>query len=111
VPTANLSLCADVRPALGVYAGVAVLPDGTCCRAAINVGTNPTFTGVGAPVTVEAHLLDYDGDLYGKIVRLELTTRLRAETKFDGKDALVAQIKADIGAARVAELAPLPPID
>jgi riboflavin kinase/FMN adenylyltransferase len=111
VPTANLALRADVRPALGVYAGVAVLSDGTRRRAAINVGTNPTFTGAGAPVTVEAHLLAYDGDLYGKTVRLELTTRLRAEKKFDGKDALVAQIKADIEAARVAEPAPLPPVD
>ena len=111
VPTANLALATEVRPALGVYAGWAQLADGRRRRAAINVGTNPTFTGGGAPVTVEAHLLDHDGDLYDQPLRLELVRRLRAERKFDGKDALVAQIRADVAAARTAEAPPLPPID
>jgi riboflavin kinase/FMN adenylyltransferase len=111
VPTANLSLRTEVRPALGVYAGWAQLPDGGRRRAAINIGTNPTFTGTTAPVSVEAHLLDHEGDLYGASLRLELLTRLRAEQKFDGKDALVAQIRADIEAARVAEIMPMPPTD
>ncbi len=111
VPTANLALVTEVRPALGVYAGWAVLPDGVRRRAAINVGTNPTFTGPNAPVSVEAHLLDHDGDLYGATLRLELVRRLRAEKKFDGVEALIAQIRADIEAARTAELAPLPPVD
>jgi riboflavin kinase/FMN adenylyltransferase len=111
VPTANLALSTEVRPALGVYAGWAVLPDGARRRAAINVGTNPTFTGPNAPVSVEAHLLDHEGDLYGAILRLELVRRLRAEKKFDGVHALIAQIRADIEAARTAELGPLPPVD
>lgn len=111
IPTANLALSTEVRPAQGVYAGWAVLADGTRYRAAINVGTNPTFTGTGSPVTVEAHLLDFDADLYGAPLRLALTKRVRAEKRFDSKDALVAQIHADIAFARTAEPAPLPPID
>ena len=65
VPTANLAVDgSSVRPARGVYAGFAVLPDGgPRMPAAISVGWNPTF-GEGRPISVEAHLLDYTGDLY-----------------------------------------------
>jgi len=111
IPTANLALTTEVRPAQGVYAGWATLTDGKGYRAAINVGTNPTFTGKESPLTIEAHLLDFDADLYDATLRLQLTRRLRAERRFDGKDALVSQIHADIAEARLAEPAMLPPVD
>ncbi len=111
VPTANIALAGEVQPALGVYAAWAELPDGSRHRAAVNVGTNPTFTGDAKAVHVEAHLLDFDRDLYDTRLRLFLVRRLREERRFDGKDALVAQIQADIEAARIAEPAPLPPVD
>jgi riboflavin kinase/FMN adenylyltransferase len=111
VPTANLALAGEVQPALGVYAAWAELPDGSRHRAAVNVGTNPTFTGDAKTVHVEAHLLGLDRELYDTQLRLFLVRRLREEQRFAGKDALVAQIHADIDAARIAEPAPLPPID
>jgi riboflavin kinase/FMN adenylyltransferase len=111
VPTANLMLAGEVQPAVGVYAAWAELADGTRHRAAVNVGTNPTFTGDAKTVHVEAHLLDFDRDLYDTRLRLHLVRRLRAEQRFASKDALVAQIRADIDATRLAEAAPLPPVD
>jgi riboflavin kinase / FMN adenylyltransferase len=111
VPTANLALAGEVRPALGVYAAWAELADGSRHRAAVNIGTNPTFTNDSDRVHIEAHLLDFDRDLYGQRLRLHLITRLRAEQRFASKDELIAQIRADVEAARIAEPAALPPID
>jgi riboflavin kinase/FMN adenylyltransferase len=111
VPTANLAPDTEVLPARGVYAGWADLADGTRRRAAINIGKNPTFTGLDAPTTVEAHLLGHDTDLYGQRIRLTFVTRLRDEKRFEGKEALVEQIFHDIEAARTAEPPPLPDID
>jgi riboflavin kinase/FMN adenylyltransferase len=99
VPTANLRAETELLPKNGVYAGQALLPDGTTVPAAINVGTNPTFVQ-GMPVTVEAHLLGWSGDLYGQRLRLSFVKRLRAEERFPSVDALVAQIKKDIEATR-----------
>jgi riboflavin kinase/FMN adenylyltransferase len=101
VPTANLRPDTELLPKNGVYAGWAELCDGPAARfsAAINVGTTPTFTA-DRPVTVEAHLLDADVDLYGKRLRLGFVERLRSEERFPDKDALVAQIHADIAATR-----------
>ena len=106
VPTANVAPEAELLPRLGIYAARAhVLGEGgvvaSSCAAALSVGENPTFAAPGrAGVTVEAHLLDFDGDLYGKRLRLDVRSRLRDERRFDSTEALVAQIAADIAEAR-----------
>ena len=84
-------------PAIGVYAG-SVLFEGERNDAVVNVGRRPTFDGDG--ITVEAHLIDWDGDLYGRQLDVALLHRLRGEVKFDGIESLVAQIHADIDTAR-----------
>jgi riboflavin kinase/FMN adenylyltransferase len=100
VPTANLAIdAASVRPARGVYAGFAMLADGRRVPAAISVGWNPTF-GEGRPITVEAHLLDFTGDLYDQELRLEFRRFLRHELRFDSVDELIAQMQLDIAQTR-----------
>jgi riboflavin kinase/FMN adenylyltransferase len=95
-PTANLDPPAGVLvPRLGIYAGAAF---GT--RAAVSVGTNPTYD-VGE-LRVEAFLLDYEGDLYGRRLVVELWRRLRDEAAFDSEEALVAQIAQDVADTRAA---------
>ena len=99
-PTANLTIPAHVLvPGHGVYATRVFLPDGSAYAAVTNVGTRPTVNN-GADVTVEACLLDFDGDLYGKTVRLEFFHRLRDEVRFDSLDALKTQIAADAARTR-----------
>ena len=99
-PTANLTVPAHVLvPAHGVYATRVTLPDGAFYAAVTNVGTRPTVNN-GTDITVEASLLDYDGDLYGKTLRLEFFSHLRDEIRFDSLDALRAQIAADAEATR-----------
>ena len=98
-PTANLALGADLAlPAPGVYATIAQLADRPH-PAVTNIGYRPTFDDLPA-LTVECHLLDFEGDLYGTDLRLELTCRLRGEVKFDGPEALRQQIRRDCDAAR-----------
>jgi riboflavin kinase/FMN adenylyltransferase len=101
VPTANLAVDpSSVRPARGVYAGFAVLPDGgPRVPSAISVGWNPTF-GEGRPITVEAHLLDFSGDLYDQQLRLEFRQFLRHELRFDSVDELIARMQLDIQRTR-----------
>jgi riboflavin kinase/FMN adenylyltransferase len=99
VPTANLRAETELLPKNGVYAGFAELESGERAGAAINVGTNPTFTS-DHPITVEAHLLDWQGDLYGRRLRVGFIERLRAEERYSSVDALVAQIRKDIEATR-----------
>jgi riboflavin kinase/FMN adenylyltransferase len=100
VPTANLAIeKTSVRPARGVYAGMAVLEDGRRIPAAISVGWNPTF-GEGRPLTVEAHLLDFSEDLYDQRLRLEFRKFLRHELRFEDIDELVAQMQLDIQQTR-----------
>ncbi|WP_193598632.1 bifunctional riboflavin kinase/FAD synthetase [Microbacterium sp. YJN-G] len=101
-PTANLSEVIDaLAPADGVYAGW--LDDhvtGIRHPAAISVGTNPTFDDVERR-QVEAHVLGESGlDLYGHRATVEFTDHLRGMTAFDGMDALIAQIAADVAEAR-----------
>jgi riboflavin kinase/FMN adenylyltransferase len=93
-PTANIAhhRLAAV-PADGVYAGTATVGDRSYI-AAISVGTNPTFEGVRR--TVEAYLLDFDGDLYGQRLRVGFTARLRDTLAFGGVEQLVAQMEADV---------------
>ena len=101
-PTANLSLdLAYAHPPRGVYAGRGRVDD-RWWSAAINVGVNPTFGGEPGrtPMRVEAYLLDFDGDLYDRPLRLEFHQRLRDEMKFDSQEALVTQIGKDVEQTR-----------
>ena len=97
-PTANLALWDELLlPGYGVYATYAAIHDRRFA-AATNVGVRPTVNGGG--VTIEAHLLDFDEDIYGEEVRLEFVGRIRPEMKFDGLAALKGQIMADVGEVR-----------
>ena len=99
-PTANLIIPPHVLvPSHGVYVTRATLPEGASYAAVTNVGTRPTVNN-GTDITVEACLLDFEGDLYGKTLRLEFFEHLRDEVRFDSLDALKAQIAADAEAAR-----------
>jgi riboflavin kinase/FMN adenylyltransferase len=94
VPTANLVPDdAYVAPGHGVYAAVA---DGY--QAAVNVGVRPTFES-GRGLLVEAHLIGFEGDLYGKQLRIAFLERMRGEKRFDSVEALVEQMHADIAEA------------
>ena len=97
-PTANLHTHHHRLPLAGVFAGRLHGAGLDGRPAAVNVGYRPTFAG--ADVRVEAHLLDYAGDLYGARVELTFEARLRAEERFDDVEALKAQIAEDVRAAR-----------
>lgn len=99
-PTANLATPPEqLLPADGVYACVVELPGASTAQPAVtNVGVRPTFGALRR--TVETYLLDWSGELYGATVRIAFRQRLRGEQKFSGIDALVAQIRADVAAAR-----------
>lgn len=102
VPTANLELAGTLLPQSGVYAVVArVLGERDAPRLAgvANLGTRPT---VAAGRSFEVHLLDFDGDLYGRELRVGFVARLREERKFPDLGALKQQIQRDIEAARSA---------
>jgi riboflavin kinase / FMN adenylyltransferase len=100
VPTANISYSHDkMIPAKGIYACWAYLNDKKYL-AAINIGTNPTFTPDKQSPNVEAHLLDFHRELYGEDVRLEFVARLRDELKFDSVDELLEQIWKDVAKVR-----------
>ncbi len=97
-PTANLEPWDELLlPGNGVYAAYAWLEDQRYI-AATNVGVRPTVNG--RQRTVEAHLLDFDEDLYGQTLRLEFMGRIRSEMKFDGLDALKKQIQSDVNGIR-----------
>ena len=91
-PTANVALGEHLRPRFGVYA-VRVLVDGTWRDAVANLGRRPTFGKIQE--NFEVHLFDFAGDLYGKVLRVELVDFIRPEMKFAGLDQLKAQIAAD----------------
>lgn len=96
-PTANVKSDRPVLVPPGVYACRLFAGDRTY-GAVLNAGVRPTFGET--TFTLEAHVLDFSGDLYGARVRLDLVERLREERKFAGVDALVAQIHQDVAAAR-----------
>ena len=98
IPTANIRPDADLPVAAGIYA-VTLAVDGTVHPAVASLGTNPTFVD-GGKLVLEVHVLDWDGDLYDRRVRVTFIARLRDEAKFDSVDALIAQIRTDITAAR-----------
>src|SRR5687767_6498021 len=97
-PTANLCAENEMIPPAGVYATTANL-EGMAYPAITNIGTRPTFE-TGEVNIIETHVLDFDKDLYGSKLRLGFVQRLRDEKKFDGVEALTAQIDADRTRAR-----------
>ncbi len=100
VPTANLAYPREkLIPPKGIYACWAYLHDRQYL-AAINIGTNPTFTPEKQTLNVEVHLLDFDEEIYGEDLRLEFVAHLRDELKFDSVDALLEQIWKDIELTR-----------
>jgi len=93
-PTANLEPApGQVLPPKGIYAGAALGR-----RAAVSIGVNPHYGGTA--LRVEAHLLEFDGDLYGQRLVLELWARLRDERAFAGEAELIEAIAHDVEAAR-----------
>jgi riboflavin kinase/FMN adenylyltransferase len=100
IPTANVDIPqGKALPLNGVYACWGWLGDQKH-RAVVNIGLRPTFTTGEVLPRVEAHLLDYDSDLYGQQLTLEFIERLRDEQKFPSIEALITQIKTDIQIAR-----------
>ncbi len=96
--TANLAIPGDLAiPGHGVYAAFATV-DGERMPAVVNIGVRPTFDS--PEEVVEAHLLDFDRDIYGRRVELEFVRRLRSERRFESVSALVDQISADVADAR-----------
>ncbi len=98
IPTANLSTTNELVPPHGVYATTLTV-DGVVHSSVTNIGTRPTFGDVKAPV-IETHALDFNRDLYDRVVRLGFVQRLRDERRFPDVDALKAQIDADVRRAR-----------
>jgi riboflavin kinase/FMN adenylyltransferase len=100
-PTANLSVEPTVLvPRYGIYAGSALGPDLEQHRAAVSIGTNPHYGGEER--RIEPHLLDFEGDLYGRRLVVELWQRLRDEQVFESEQALVEQISRDVESTRKA---------
>jgi riboflavin kinase/FMN adenylyltransferase len=98
-PTVNLKVSEiQLLPARGVYAGVTQLADGRRLASVINLGVRPTVSSEGL-LTVEAHILDFQGDLYDQTLSVEFWRFLRAEAKFESMEALRNQIAADCQAA------------
>ena len=100
-PTANLALDDILAPKFGVYAAKAEIMDGPhkgIVSGVANIGLRPTFEKT-VPI-LEAHLFDFDGDLYGTEIAVALLSFIRPERKFDGLEALTKQIAADVETAR-----------
>jgi riboflavin kinase/FMN adenylyltransferase len=97
-PTANLRPPArKVVPAIGVYACFATVA-GERHEAAVNVGVRPTFGG--GELLIEAHILDFDADIYGRDTTVEFVEYLRPELAFDAVDDLVSQMRSDVSRSR-----------
>ncbi|HKS91513.1 MAG TPA: riboflavin biosynthesis protein RibF [Tepidiformaceae bacterium] len=99
-PTANISVAADrALPALGVYATRAHVA-GHQLLGATNIGRRPTFDA--GHISIETHLMDFEGDIYGERMSIEIVHRIRGEVAFPSVDELVAQIARDVRSAREA---------
>ncbi len=96
-PTANLGLGKYLRPRYGIYAVRGRLPDGRVLMGAANLGLRPMFE---PRELLEAHFFDFNGDLYGQSLEVELISFIRPEAKFDGLEALTAQMEKDCAEAR-----------
>lgn len=100
-PTANIPVTKLMAwPADAVYAGWCDLQDGSRHPCAINIGRRPTFYEHAEQSLLEAHLIDFDGDLYGTEVAVSFVAFLRSERKFEGIDKLAAQLKHDVDDTR-----------
>ena len=100
-PTANVEVPNQIcLPADGVYAGWYERPNGEAHPCAMNLGRRPTFYAHADSSLLEAHLIDFQGDLYGEHARVRFTHFLRSERKFDGIEAIKAQLALDIEHAR-----------
>jgi riboflavin kinase/FMN adenylyltransferase len=98
-PTANITFDPGcVVPATGVYAGMLTHPDGRTLPALTSIGTNPQFNGT--TLRVEAYVLDFDEDLYGMDVAVDLRHRLRGQQRFADVDGLIAAMDDDVREAR-----------
>ena len=100
-PTANVEVPNGFcLPADGVYAGWYERPSGDVYACAINLGRRPTFYEHADSSLLEAHLLDFDGDLYGEDAKVRFAHFLRSERKFDGVESIITQLTQDVGHAR-----------
>ncbi|MGI9023217.1 MAG: bifunctional riboflavin kinase/FAD synthetase [Acidimicrobiales bacterium] len=100
-PTANLAVPPEILlPGDGIYAGWYVDDAGRARAAAISVGRRLTFHDDAESPVIEAHLMDFDGDLYGRPAGVRFVSRLRGDARFDSADALVAQMAIDVEDAR-----------
>lgn len=98
IPTANIAPPSEMAtPGDGIYAAYAHLDDRKM-KAAVSIGTNPTFGGHDR--TIEPFILDFDGNLYGSTLQLEFVRRLRDQVKFDSVDSLLEQIDRDVAQTR-----------
>lgn len=102
-PTANVAFQPGFAwPAKGVYAAWATTSDGQRHLAAVNIGMRPTFHQHAEVPVLEAHLIDFDADLYDQTLSIEFVAFLRSERRFNGIDEISAQLKKDVDAARTA---------
>jgi riboflavin kinase/FMN adenylyltransferase len=99
-PTANLDIDGLALPPNGVYAAHVRLGQEEAHRAVLNIGLRPTLAKPEPTLQVEAHLLDFDGELYGQVMEIEFVEQLRDEQRFDSTDELAAKISRDIEHAR-----------
>ncbi len=106
-PTANVLVDENqVASSEGVFAGYVTRADGTIYASAISVGRRPTFYADTAQCLVEAHLLDFAGDLYGEHLIVEIVEHVRSQERFESVDELIDQIREDV--ANVRAIATLP---
>ncbi len=99
-PTANVRMGPEHATVDdGVYAALVRLDDGRVHMAAVSIGRRPTFYAEGTRLC-EAHLLDFDGDLYGRTVDIDVRWFVRRQVRFDGLEALVAQLQTDVANCR-----------
>lgn len=101
-PTANIrpDSAEKLIPASGVYAVTVTTPDGIPRPAMLNIGSRPTVDTSDAPISIEAHIFDYDADIYGSTVSMAFRAHLRPERRFPSVEALRAQLIADADAAK-----------
>ena len=104
-PTANISLEDYVRPAFGIYAARTRLADGREVPGVAYIGRRPTVVD-GVDERLEVHLFDFDEDLYGQTLEVDLTELIRGDRRFDSMDAMIAQMRVDAAAARALLMPP-----
>jgi riboflavin kinase/FMN adenylyltransferase len=99
-PTANLDVTGLVLPPNGVYSGFTTV-EKKSYQVALNIGSRPTISPAMPQLRVEAHLLDFEGDLYGKELEIEIGDKLRDEKKFASPEELREQIARDIAQVKL----------